>query len=82
MNTNRQAKRLVELYKKLPDKSVKFIVIDVDKAPNADGKHLVATYYKGYIPGQVLFDKNGKQVWNHDGEIELNLVKAQVDKLL
>ncbi len=82
LNTNRQAKRLVDLYRKLPEKSVKFIVIDVDHPANAEAKTLITSHYKGYIPCEVLFDKSGKQLWTHDGEVEFNLLKAQVDKAL
>jgi len=81
LNTNRQAKRLVDLYRKINAKELKFIVVDVDHAPNDDAKNLVRTYYKGYIPSEVLLDKKGKVVWNHDGEVELSVIKSQVDKV-
>jgi hypothetical protein len=80
LNTNRQAKRLVDLYKKTSPRAVKFVVIDVDHPVNDDAKALVKNDYKGFIPSQVIFDKHGKNVWSHDGELESNLVKSQLDK--
>lgn len=81
LNTNRQAKRFVDLYKKTPPHSVKFIAIDVDHPANDDAKHLIKTYYKGYIPFETIIDKKGKQVWSQIGEVETNTVKSQLDKL-
>lgn len=82
LNTNRQAKRFVDLYRKINSKDLKYIVIDVDHAPNDDAKNLIKTYYRGYIPSEVLLDKSGKIVWNHDGECELSVVKSAVDKVI
>ncbi len=80
LNTNRQSKRLVDLYKKVSPRTVKFVVIDVDHPPNDDAKNLIKNYYHGFIPSQVIFDKHGKNFWSHDGEVETALVKSQVDK--
>src|SRR5271168_1119812 len=44
LNTNRQAKRFVDLYRKINAKDLKYVVIDVDHAPNDDAKNLVKTY--------------------------------------
>ena len=82
LNTNRQAKRFVYLYKKIAPKALKYIVVDIDHPANEDAKSLIKTHYHGYIPAEVLLDKSGKVVWNHDGEIEFNLLKAQVDKVV
>jgi hypothetical protein len=82
LNTNRQAKRFVDLYRKVNAKDLKYVVIDVDHASNDDAKNLVKTYYRGYIPSEVLLDKTGKVAWNHDGECELSVVKSQVDKVV
>jgi hypothetical protein len=82
LNTNRQAKRFVDLYRKVNSKDLKYVVIDVDHASNDDAKNLVKTYYRGYIPSEVLLDKTGKITWNHDGECELSVVKSQVDKVV
>src|ERR1700733_13172880 len=86
LNTNRQAKRLVELYRKELDRKeqdhgLKFIVVDVDHPVGDDGKKLIKTHYKGYIPCQVLVDKNGRVSWNQIGEVELSVLKKQIDKL-
>jgi len=80
LNTNRQAKRLVDLYKKISTRSIKYIVIDVDHPPNDDAKSLIKSYYHGYIPSEVLLDKSGKQAWSHDGEADFAAVKNQVEK--
>jgi len=82
LNTNRQAKRLVDLYRKGNAKEVKFIVIDVDHATADDAKKLIKTYYQGYIPCQVILDKSGKKAWSQIGEVEQNVVKAQLGKVL
>jgi hypothetical protein len=86
LNTNRQAKRVVELYRKELDRKeldngLKFIVVDVDHPSNDDGKKLIKAYYKGYIPYQVLIDRNGRVNWNQIGEVELSVLKKQIEKL-
>jgi hypothetical protein len=82
LNTNRQAKRIVDLYRKYKDSQVKFIVIDVDHASAAPVKALVKSYYPGYIPAEVIFDKQGKPKWNHTGEVDAGVMGGQLDKLL
>lgn len=81
LNTNRQAKRLVDLYKKIQDK-VKVIVIDVDHPANANALKLIKTYYKGYIPLNVILDKEGKLSTSHSGEIDTGDLKSKVDRVL
>ncbi len=81
LNTNRQAKRLVDLYKKIQDK-VKVIVIDVDHPANASVVKLIKTYYKGYIPLNVVLDKTGKLSSSHSGEIDTGDLKSKVDRVL
>lgn len=80
LNTNRQAKRVVDFYHKLNANAAKFVIIDVDHPANDGAKALIKTYYKGYIPSQVLIDKSGKAVWNQTGETELSAVKTQIEK--
>jgi hypothetical protein len=80
LNTNRQAKRIVDLYKKIQSHSLKFILIDVDHPANDDARKLIKTYYKGYIPAQVIIDKSGKAAYNQIGEVELPVLKAQIEK--
>jgi hypothetical protein len=80
LNTNRQAKRVVEFYHKINAKALNFIIIDVDHPPNDGAKTLIKNYYKGYIPAQVLLDKAGKVVWNQTGEVDLSNLKAKLDK--
>lgn len=81
LNTNRQAKRLIDLYKKIQDK-VKVIVIDVDHPANANVVKLIKTYYKGYIPLNVVLDKDGKLSTSHSGEIDTGELKSKVDRVL
>lgn len=81
LNTNRQAKRLVDLSKKIQDK-VKVIVIDVDHPANASALKLIKTYYKGYIPLNVVLDKDGKLSTSHSGEIDTGDLKSKVDRVL
>jgi hypothetical protein len=82
LNTNRQAKRIVDLYKKYKAEQIKFIVVDVDRASSPAAKSLIKAYYAGYIPTQVVFDKQGKQKWSHTGEVDGNVISGQLDKVL
>lgn len=82
LNTNRQARRLVDVYKKYKDSDLKFIIIDVDHLRGEAMQQLVKQYYEGYIPGQVLLDKNGKKAWSHVGEVEATMVAQKIDKQL
>ena len=82
LNTNRQAKRIVDLYKKYKTEPVKFIVVDVDKADSQSLKALIKSYYPGYIPAQVVFDKQGKSAWSHTGEVDAGIIGTRIDKQL
>lgn len=81
LNTNRQAKRLVDLYKKVQEK-IKAIIIDVDHPANASVVKLIKTYYKGYIPLIVILDKNGKVSTTHSGETDSGDLKSKLDRVL
>lgn len=80
LNTNRQARRVVDLYRKYRAHGLKFVIIDVDEATNANAKRLLAEYYRGYIPLLVLVDKDAKIRWSADGEVELRVLQHQIDK--
>ncbi len=82
LNTNRQAKRLVDLYKQTSSKPVKFIVIDVDHTQNDQARSLLKNHYKGYIPFEVILDKSGKVSWSSIGEVESSILNQQIDKAL
>ena len=82
LNTNRQAKRVVELYKKYEKHPLKFIVCDVDKVTTPEGKQLIKNFYQGYIPQVVVIDKEGKPAWSHIGEIDNGAIVAQIEKVL
>lgn len=81
LNTNRQAKRLVDLYKRYVGR-LKVILIDVDHPANAKAKALIKSYYKGYIPLEVIVDRKGKVVFTHAGEVETGQLKSQIEKVL
>ncbi len=82
LNTNRQAKRVVELYKKYKDGALKFVIVDVDHATSPDAKQLIKNYYQGYIPQEVILDKQGKTFWTHIGEVDLSALVSQIDKVM
>lgn len=82
LNTNRQSKRIVELYKKYKVQQVKFVVIDVDHPATPESKALLKKYYQGYIPSQIVFDKQSSNKWSHSGESEVSAISSQLDKLL
>jgi hypothetical protein len=82
LNTNRQAKRLVDLYYQLNHTHLKFILIDVDHPPNKQAADLIKKYYRGYIPTQVIFDSHGHQIWSQTGEAENRVVLEQLHKVL
>ncbi len=79
LNTNRQAKRVVDFYHKISAGSAKFIIIDVDHPANDGAKALIKSYYKGYIPTEVVLDKTGKMSWNQTGETDLSALKGMLE---
>lgn len=82
LNSNRQAKRVVDLYKHFKDSKVKFVVIDVDHAKSDSAKQMVKTYYQGYIPQEVLLDKTGKKVWSANGEVDSRTLESKIEGIL
>jgi len=82
LNTNRQAKRLVDLYKQASNKAAKFLLIDVDHPINDEARTLIKNHYKGYIPFEVILDKNGKVAWSQIGEVEAGILNQQLDRAL
>jgi hypothetical protein len=77
LNTNRQAKRLVELYKKEHDKS-KFIVVNVDNPINESARRLIRQHYPGYVPAQLLVNPSGKVIWSQVGEVSRRKLRGQI----
>ncbi len=65
-NTNREAERFVELYRKEKD-SARFLVVDLDH-PSPDQKALVTRFYRGSIPTLAFLDRKGNVVYNRSGE--------------
>ena len=82
LNTNRQSKRIVETYKKYKDSQLKFLVVDVDHVSNPETKQLIKNYYQGYIPQEVVLDKQGKTFWTHIGETDQSTLSDQLNKVL
>jgi len=78
LNTNRQAKRFVDLYKKRKASALKFIVVDVDHPTSSEAKALITKYYPGYVPASLLLDKQGKTVWSQVGEVSRRKIRARV----
>lgn len=81
LNTNRQAKRMVDVYKKMRNRPIKFILIDVDHPGSTKATELVKKHYKGYIPFQVILGSDEKVSWSQVGEIESNVLEAQINKV-
>jgi len=86
-NTNREAERVVKLYPQYRGR-VHFVIVDLNNVSPAQ-RPLVANYYGGYIPTVVIFDRNGKVVYDRAGEtagprLESHnlaaLINAAVDK--
>lgn len=81
LNTNRQAKRFVDLYNKYRTQ-VQFLVVDVDHLNNPKAKALASEHYKGYIPAEVLLDKTGRTAWTQVGEVETATVADRLEKII
>lgn len=82
LNTNRQARRIVDLYKHYKSSGIKFVVIDVDKPVSSEAKHLIKSYYRGFIPFQIILDKENIKCWSQIGEVDEHLLQSQIDKVL
>lgn len=80
LNTNRQARRVVEMSKKLSD--TKFIVINVDKPINDNAKVLINRYYPGYVPAQLVIDASGNVAWTHVGECSKKRLKSSLENAM
>lgn len=82
LNSNRQAKRVVDLYKHFKDSKIKFVVIDVDHAKTESAKQLIKNYYQGYIPQEVLLDKTGNKIWSANGEVDSKTIESKVEAVV
>jgi hypothetical protein len=65
-NTNREAERLVALYRKHAEEA-RFLVVDLER-PSEDQRALVARFYAGSIPTLAFLDREGMVVYNQAGE--------------
>lgn len=82
LNTNRQARRVVELYRRYRTGGVKFVVIDVDNPAGEGARQLIREHYRGYIPFQIILDTGGQKIWSQTGEVELRLLQGQLERAL
>lgn len=80
-NTNRQARRLVELYSKRKD-NTKFIIVNVDGPHTDGGKELIKKYYPGYVPAQLLIDRDGHLLWSQIGEISRRKLSGALNGMM
>jgi hypothetical protein len=65
-NTNREAERLVQVYRKRGD-AVRFLVVDVEH-PSPEQRALVKRFYSGSIPTIAVVDAQGNVVYDQAGE--------------
>ncbi|MGE5275802.1 MAG: TlpA family protein disulfide reductase [Acidobacteriota bacterium] len=65
-NTNREAERFVQLYRRHGGEA-RFLVVDLDH-PSPDQRALVSRFFGGYIPHVTFLDRRGQTVYNRAGE--------------
>ena len=65
-NTNREAERFVELYRRHAGEA-RFLVVDLDH-PSPDQRALVSRFFEGSIPHVTFLDRRGQTVYNRAGE--------------
>lgn len=82
LNTNRQAERVIRLYKRYWQDKLKFLLVDVDHPTSAQAISLIKNYYKGYIPCQVVLTKTGVLNWSQTGEVDTKVLKSQLEAVL
>ena len=82
MNTNRQAKRVIDLYNSFRHDEVKFILVDVDHPSAKGGTELVKRFYRGYVPCEVIIDREGNEHLNQIGEVESQVLRKRIEQVL
>ena len=82
INTNRQAKRVIDLYNRFSKAKLKFILIDVDHPSKRGGVALVKKYYRGYIPFEVIINAKGEEEWSQIGEVESPVLHKRLEQVL
>ncbi|MCU1313168.1 MAG: hypothetical protein JWM54_925 [Acidobacteriaceae bacterium] len=80
-NSKRQARRTVALANRYADQ-VNFVVIDLDRPQSPAQQAIVHTYYGGSIPHLILFDPNGKPLYNRAGEQSEEILSGILDSAL
>jgi len=78
-NSKRQARRTVSLYEKYKGR-VNFVVVDLDQKRSAAQKPLIEKYYRGYIPHVVVLARDGRELYNDDGEVSEEKLAALLDE--
>jgi len=82
LNTNRQAKRVVSLYHRFKEESIKFIIVDIDHPQGEGTRSLIKRFYRGYIPSQILLDTKGEKCWEATGEAHEKTVEKEIKNVL
>ncbi len=82
INTNRQAKRVIDLYNHFYKEDLKFILIDVDHPSKRGGIALMKRYYRGYIPFEIIINGRGEEEWSQIGEVESPLLRRRLERVL
>lgn len=72
----RQMKPIVNDIEKEYKGKLQIVRVDIDKSPDIARKYQVSA-----IPVQIIFDKNGKQVYKHLGFLSKADIKTQLNKL-
>ena len=65
-NTNREAERFVDLYRRHAGEA-RFLIVDLEH-PSSDQRALVSRFFEGYIPHVTFLDRRGQTVYNRAGE--------------
>src|SRR5207253_10858973 len=82
LNTSRQARRVVDVYRKYKADGMKFVIVDVDQSSNPGVKELLKKHYTGYVPFEVIVSPEGKTVWSQIGEVDLSNLEGKVESAL
>jgi hypothetical protein len=82
LNTSRQARRVVDLYRRNKATGIKFLIVDVDQSSNAATKELLKKHYTGYVPFQIILSAEGKQTWSQIGEVDMRILQDKLDAAL
>jgi hypothetical protein len=82
LNTSRQARRVVDLYRQYKAAGMKFLIVDVDQFSNPATKDLLKKHYTGAIPCEVILSPEGAQLWSQIGEVDARVLQTKIDSAL